>query len=75
MLHSVNYYLDVATPVDPDELLNATEVAQIIGLTNPRGISVYRARHKAFPAPVIDKGNCVLWLRSDVEKWAQARRA
>jgi predicted DNA-binding transcriptional regulator AlpA len=65
--------LDVSTLVDPEALIAADEVAAIIGLTNPRGVSVYRARHDDFPAPRIDKGNCVLWLRADIEAWAKGR--
>ncbi|MCU1358807.1 MAG: Prophage regulatory protein (AlpA) [Ilumatobacteraceae bacterium] len=58
--------------VDPDQLIGPEEVAPIIGLTNQRGVSVYRKR-PGFPAPIIDKGRCVLWLRADIERWARAR--
>ncbi len=63
----------MAPKVDPDELIGPQEVAPIIGLTNHRGVSVYR-RRPDFPAPIIDKGKCVLWLRADIERWAKARR-
>lgn len=59
--------------VDPAELLDAAEVAAVIGLDNPRGVSVYRRRYPDFPKPVIAKGRCVLWRRSDVEGWARRR--
>lgn len=59
--------------VDPKALIAADEVAVIIGLSNPRGVSVYRARHNDFPQPKVDKGNCVLWLRADIEAWAKGR--
>jgi len=62
----------MAKKVDPDELIGPAEVAPIIGLTNPRGVSVYR-RRAGFPAPIIDKGQCVLWLRADIEAWAAER--
>lgn len=61
-------------PLDPDDLIASDGVAEIIGLSNPRGVSVYRVRHPDFPAPKIDRGNCVLWLRADVEAWAKGRR-
>ena len=57
--------------VDPAQLIDSAEVAEIIGLTNPDGVSVYRRRHADFPVPVVDKARCVLWLRSDVERWAR----
>ena len=67
--------LFVAPRIDPDDLVNAQEVAPIIGLTNPSGVSVYRRRHEDFPAPKVEKGQCVLWLRSDIEAWQAARQA
>lgn len=60
------------TAVDPADLIGPDEVAAIIGLTNRRGVSVYRKR-PGFPTPVIDRARCVLWLRADVEAWAAAR--
>lgn len=58
--------------IDPADLIDSTEVAEIIGLSNPDGVSVYRRRHVDFPEPAVDKARCVLWLRSDVEAWAKA---
>lgn len=56
--------------IDADDLIGIDEVAPIIGLTNPRGVSVYKRRHAAdFPIPVVDRGLCVLWLRADIEAW------
>jgi len=63
----------VAKKVDPDELVGMDEIATMIGLSNPRGVSVYRRRHGDFPPPVIEKGRCVLWLRADIEAWARRR--
>ncbi len=60
--------------VDPGELIDASEVAPIIGIANPNGVSVYRRRYDDFPTPAVDKGRCVLWVRRDVEAWAKARR-
>ena len=57
--------------VDPAELLDIREVAAIIGLDNPNGVSVYRRRYPDFPTPVVDKGRCLLWRRQDVEAWAR----
>lgn len=60
--------------IDPADLIDPAEVAALIGLTNPNGVSVYRRRYEDFPVPVVEKGRCVLWHRPDVEAWARARR-
>lgn len=61
--------------VDPADLLDSHDVADLLGLTSHRAVSTYRARYDDFPTPVIEKGRgrCVLWLRSDVEAWLEAR--
>lgn len=66
--------LDLVTKVDPSELIDSTEAAELIGLANVGGVSVYRKRYADFPEPVVDKGRCVLWRRTDVERWAKAER-
>jgi predicted DNA-binding transcriptional regulator AlpA len=60
--------------IDPADLIGPVEVAPIIGLTNSRGVAVYRRRHADFPAPVVEKAQCVLWVRADVENWARRHR-
>jgi predicted DNA-binding transcriptional regulator AlpA len=60
-----------AVQIDIDQLVDLAETAALIGIDNPRGVSVYRRRYDDFPAPVIAKGRCVLWRRSDVEAWAR----
>lgn len=59
---------------DFDDLLDTDEVADVLGLTNRRVVSVYRSRYPDFPAPVVVKGRCTLWLRADVEAWRDRRR-
>ena len=54
--------------VDPDDLLTLAEVAELIGLSNPRGMYVYLRRYP-FPDPVIDRSGVRLWHRSDIERW------
>ena len=63
----------MARKIDPADLIGPTEVAPIIGLTNPRGVSVYRRRHSDFPVPIVEKEQCVLWLRSEIEAWKAER--
>lgn len=47
----------------------------MLGLSNWRGVHVYRRRYADFPTPIIEKGRCLLWKRSDVEKWAAERNS
>lgn len=62
-------------PIDPNDLLDATEVAGLLGLSSRTAVSVYRGRYDDFPAPVIEKSRCVLWHRSAIEQWASGRRS
>lgn len=57
-----------------DDLLDATEVAELLGLNRRTSVAVYRARYPDFPAPAIEKSRCVLWRRADIEAWAARRR-
>lgn len=61
--------------ITADDLLDAAEVAAVLGLSNPKAVSVYRHRYESFPAPFVEKpsGVCVLWLRADIEAWDQSR--
>ena len=55
------------------DLLNAREVATVLGLAHREAIATYRRRYPDFPAPVITKGTCVLWHRPDIEAWKATR--
>jgi predicted DNA-binding transcriptional regulator AlpA len=57
--------------VNTDHLIDPREVAALIGLSNERGVSVYRRRYPDFPPPAVEKGRCVLWVREAVEAWAR----
>ena len=60
--------------VDLDDLMDATDVANLIGVTNANVVGVYRRRYDNFPPPVWASrgGRCQLWVRADVEVWARA---
>lgn len=63
------------TAYDPDFLLDAIQVAELVGWQSGRAVSQYRTRHpNGFPAPVIDRGRCMLWHRYDIEAWIRDRR-
>lgn len=60
--------------VDPADLIDASAVAELLGLSSRNAVSVYRTRYEDFPAPRVERGqNVVLWLRQDVEAWADTR--
>jgi predicted DNA-binding transcriptional regulator AlpA len=58
--------------VDPDDLLDAHQVAELLGLSRRQAVSTYRGRYPDFPTPVIERSHCTLWLRQDIEAWARA---
>lgn len=55
--------------VDVDDLLDAKDVADMLGLSSPRAVAVYASR--GLPEPIIDRGpnTAKLWLRQDIEAW------
>lgn len=61
--------------VDLDDLCDANEVAQVLGLSRATAVSVYLSRYPDMPRPVYTRGGkrARLWLRSEVEAW-QAKR-
>ena len=56
------------------DLVDSDAVAELLGLTNRRVVSVYQRRYPDMPRPVItsNAGRCQLWLRSEIAAWAQA---
>ena len=61
--------------VDPDDLIDASEVAQVLGLAQRNTVSLYQRRYPDMPKPVVDlgRGRCKLWIRSEVERWHRGR--
>jgi glutathione-regulated potassium-efflux system ancillary protein KefG len=59
--------------VDTDDLIDSTEVAEIVGLASANAVRVYVDRYDDFPQPVIRKGRNVLWSRKEVQLWATRR--
>jgi predicted DNA-binding transcriptional regulator AlpA len=62
--------------IDPGDLIDSSEVAELLGLSTSRAVSTYRTRYPDFPQPVVEKasGKCTLWLRSEIEAWDRSRR-
>lgn len=61
-------------PIDPEDLIDANEVAELLGLAQRSAVSVYRHRYADFPAPVVEKSRCVLWDRRAIEAWNATNR-
>lgn len=58
-----------------DDIIDAQGVADLIGLTHRNGVYTYRTRYPDFPAPVLQHGRCLLWLRQDIIRWSALRRS
>jgi glutathione-regulated potassium-efflux system ancillary protein KefG len=59
--------------VEIADLIDAGEVAQLLGLSRATSISIYQRRYPDMPRPVVSRpsGRCLLWLRSEIEAWAR----
>lgn len=64
-----------AVSVPISDLIDAGDVAEILGLSSRRVVSVYQARYPDMPRPVIERsaGHTKLWLRTEIEDWASGR--
>ena len=62
--------------VDTDELIDAQGVADFLGLAQRNTVSLYQRRYTNMPRPVVDlgRGRCKMWLKPEIEAWAEARR-
>lgn len=76
MVIGIQYVEGMSRRVDLDDLIDATDVATILGLSRATSVYVYLTRYPDMPRPVLDRGpkRARLWLRSEVEDWATARR-
>lgn len=65
--------------VDVSDLIDAEGVRIRIGLSQRNTVSSYQRRYPDMPRPVVDlgKGRCKMWLKSEIDAWAEAtgRRA
>lgn len=61
--------------VNTDDLVDAHEVAELLGLSHANSVSGYQRRYRHMPRPVIDlgRGRSRLWLRPEIEAWVAAR--
>lgn len=69
-------YVDSVVPrVDTDDLVDAHEVADILGLAHRNSVSLYQRRYPDMPRPVVERGGgrIKLWLRASMEQWVASR--
>lgn len=54
-----------------DDLIDAHDVARILGLSHRNTVSLYLRRYPDMPRPILNLGvgRPSLWLRPDVERW------
>lgn len=54
-----------------DDLIDAHDVARILGLSQRNTVSQYQRRYPDMPRPVLDlgPGRPSLWLRPQIERW------
>jgi predicted DNA-binding transcriptional regulator AlpA len=63
--------------VATEDLIDARDVAEILGLSHPSAVSVYQHRYEDMPRPVVDlgRGRPKLWLRPDMQQWSAQLRS
>lgn len=54
-----------------DDLIDAHDVAFILGLSHRNTVSKYQSRYPDMPRPVVNlgPGRPMLWLRPEIERW------
>jgi len=59
-----------------EDLIDAHDVAELLGLSHPNSVSTYQRRYPDMPKPVVDlgPGRPRLWHRPGIEKWIKGRQ-
>jgi predicted DNA-binding transcriptional regulator AlpA len=62
--------------VDVDDLVDAHEVAALLGLSHANTVHQYQRRYADMPRPVYRPGarRAQLWLRSELDAWIAGRQ-
>ena len=63
-------FFTVGRRIDIDELVDATVIAQRLGVRRPQVVHDWRRRHSDFPPPVYSSARATLWVWSEVAAWA-----
>lgn len=58
--------------MDPEDLVDAAQVAELLGLSHRNSVSTYMSRYEDFPRPRVERGarRDRFWARADVLEWA-----
>ena len=76
---SVNFFRlpGMSPKVDTEDLIDATEVAGLVGLRHPNSVSTYQKRYPDMPRPIVTrgKGRTRLWLRPEIQAWVRERKS
>lgn len=67
----------VGPQINSEDLIDSQIVAEILGLSHRNSVTTYLRRYPDMPRPVVElgEGRVRLWLRPDIERWRDARRA
>ena len=65
----------MAPRVNTEDLIDAREVAVILGLSQYNSVSTYQRRYPDMPRPIVSRGHgrTLLWLRPEIEAWARQK--
>jgi hypothetical protein len=63
----------VCPRVATEDLIDAQDVADILGLSHRNTVFQYQRRYDDMPRPAVDlgEGRVKLWLRPQIERWAK----
>jgi predicted DNA-binding transcriptional regulator AlpA len=61
--------------VSIDDLIDAHEVAEILGLSHRNSVATYLKRYSSMPRPLVERGGgrTRLWSRRAIEEWNATR--
>ncbi len=57
-----------------EDLIDATTVASILGLSHSNSVTTYLHRYSDFPRPVFDGPRCKVWSRRDIAAWGKSHK-
>lgn len=62
----------MAPRIQSEDLIDAQGVADLLGLSHRNTVSTYQKRYPDMPRPIVTlgKGRTLLWLRSEITRWA-----
>ena len=61
--------------INSEDLIDSQIVAEILGLSHRNTVTTYLKRYPDMPKPIVElgTGRVRLWLRPDIEAWAENR--